>query len=55
MTLIVFGPRKKAYRRLVAPLGYHMARDTRHASLAIGPILNAELKDMQHARKQKKG
>lgn len=45
--------RTKAYRRLVTPLGYHLARDTRHSSLAIPVCLNGELREMQIARKQR--
>ena len=54
MIYTIFAPRKRAYRQLVATIGYHLARDTRHSSLAIGPIMNLEKNEMQSARKQKK-
>jgi hypothetical protein len=47
--------RTKSYRRLITPLGYHLARDTRHSSLAIPVVMNDELHEMQSARKEKKG
>lgn len=50
--------RTKAYRQLIKPIGYHHARDTRHASMAIGVIMNDELADLHadiRARKSKMG
>jgi hypothetical protein len=53
--LIVNTRRTKLYRRLITPLGYHLARDTKHSSLAIPVCLNGELREMQIVRKQKRG
>lgn len=46
--------RTKVYRQYVRPLGYRRPTH-RLTSLAIGPIMNLELKEMQHTIKQKKG
>jgi hypothetical protein len=48
----IFAPRKKAYR--MPPAGYR-APAYRATSKAIPVVMNSELKDMQHARKQKRG
>jgi hypothetical protein len=52
MIYTIFAPRKRAYR--LPPAGYR-APAYRPTSKAIPVCLNAELKDMQHARKEKRG
>ena len=46
--------RTKLYRQFVTPAGYRQP-EYRPTSKAIPAIMNAELTEMQSARKQKKG